>query len=347
LGADYADLSVIRRSAALSVIEAINPFILSAIHHRLLAIELTDIVRDELWKLQGCDQSYIDQAFSLFGFWVNVDRNIYLEHFLKTGAKRITLSWYMESLSASSHVWKKTEERMRVKDGTYINGKLLDRQIDANALILTAIHSLFFFVKTPSVVTLSQELCEDLIRTDAPDEIIDIEWAIPCGILAIPDAIDLGDTKFITWNETRFHDDADSMEKTVVAYDKHGETRAICDYNFSEDGNPKHESPELNLILNFLAWLNLYPEQLEEQKAKVSLAGKKLSPKKLRTLPLRPIHFGENYQRKTSGAYKGGTHASPSMHWRRGHWVNQACGKNWSERRPIWKRPILVNAKES
>ena len=44
----------------------------------------------------------------------------------------------------------------------------------------------------------------------------------------------------------------------------------------------------------------------------------------------------------------GGTHASPRMHWRKGHWRNQPYGpKPWTETSPkrlAWIEPILVNS---
>lgn len=45
-----------------------------------------------------------------------------------------------------------------------------------------------------------------------------------------------------------------------------------------------------------------------------------------------------------------GTHASPRMHWRKGHWRNQPFGpKPWteaSERKLLWIEPVLINAPE-
>jgi hypothetical protein len=45
-----------------------------------------------------------------------------------------------------------------------------------------------------------------------------------------------------------------------------------------------------------------------------------------------------------------GSHASPRMHWRKGHWRNQPFGpKPWtdaSERRLAWIEPVLINAPE-
>jgi hypothetical protein len=41
---------------------------------------------------------------------------------------------------------------------------------------------------------------------------------------------------------------------------------------------------------------------------------------------------------------EGGTHASPRMHWRRGHFRQQAYGHERRERKTIWIEPMLVGA---
>ena len=38
------------------------------------------------------------------------------------------------------------------------------------------------------------------------------------------------------------------------------------------------------------------------------------------------------------------THASPRLHWRRGHWTHQPYGEKMSLRKLLWLEPILVNA---
>ena len=39
-----------------------------------------------------------------------------------------------------------------------------------------------------------------------------------------------------------------------------------------------------------------------------------------------------------------GTHDGPKPHWRRGHWAHQAHGPGFSERKLIFRRPVMVNA---
>lgn len=56
-----------------------------------------------------------------------------------------------------------------------------------------------------------------------------------------------------------------------------------------------------------------------------------------------PCYIGKGYYPKREGAK--GTHASPRMHWRRGHFRQQAFGPKLSERKVIWLEPCLVSAK--
>lgn len=57
-----------------------------------------------------------------------------------------------------------------------------------------------------------------------------------------------------------------------------------------------------------------------------------------------PNVIGKNYQ--LSKESQGGTHASPRMHWRRGHFRMQVCGHARAERKRIWLEPCLVAAIE-
>jgi len=56
-----------------------------------------------------------------------------------------------------------------------------------------------------------------------------------------------------------------------------------------------------------------------------------------------PNLIGKHYQVRSALPAKG-THASPRMHWRRGHFRNQPCGPGLSERKTKWLEPMLINA---
>lgn len=59
-----------------------------------------------------------------------------------------------------------------------------------------------------------------------------------------------------------------------------------------------------------------------------------------------PNIIGEHYKISRPGADLGGTHASPRMHWRRGHFRNQVFGEGRAKTKIIWLEPCLVGAKE-
>lgn len=58
-----------------------------------------------------------------------------------------------------------------------------------------------------------------------------------------------------------------------------------------------------------------------------------------------PNVIGRGYRIKRDPDYQPiGTHASPVMHWRKGHWRTQKYGPGWSKLKVIWIEPMLVNA---
>lgn len=55
-----------------------------------------------------------------------------------------------------------------------------------------------------------------------------------------------------------------------------------------------------------------------------------------------PNVMGRNYRAKTESEGRG-THQSPEMHWRKGHWRMYEKGEHWKVDKTIWIEPILVN----
>lgn len=55
-------------------------------------------------------------------------------------------------------------------------------------------------------------------------------------------------------------------------------------------------------------------------------------------------HIGQDGKFEFSPEREHGTHASPRMHWRRGHFRNQPCGHERREHKTIWLEPTLVAA---
>jgi hypothetical protein len=58
---------------------------------------------------------------------------------------------------------------------------------------------------------------------------------------------------------------------------------------------------------------------------------------------LTPRWIGRDFRRSPSTNLTG-THASPTTHWRRGHWRQQPYGEGRSERRLAWIKPTLVGS---
>lgn len=59
-----------------------------------------------------------------------------------------------------------------------------------------------------------------------------------------------------------------------------------------------------------------------------------------------PLWIGRNYRVKREDAQdKGGTHASPRVHWRRGYLRNQPYGEGRQQRKLVWIEPVLVMGK--
>lgn len=58
-----------------------------------------------------------------------------------------------------------------------------------------------------------------------------------------------------------------------------------------------------------------------------------------------PNIIGRKYATKTDPNAETGTHASPRMHWRRGHFRQQAFGVGRAEHKILWIEPMLINAK--
>lgn len=56
-----------------------------------------------------------------------------------------------------------------------------------------------------------------------------------------------------------------------------------------------------------------------------------------------PNWIGRTYRAPRS-EHAGGTHASPHVHWRRGHWRHQPHGPKNSLRKDLWIEPLIVGA---
>lgn len=85
-------------------------------------------------------------------------------------------------------------------------------------------------------------------------------------------------------------------------------------------------------------------ETVDDVKQPKGFGKKSLTPP-----PKYPRWIGKNYQIKSEQSpvsESRGTHASPRIHWRRGHWrcIEPGEGKKWKQSKRLWIEPVLINA---
>lgn len=112
------------------------------------------------------------------------------------------------------------------------------------------------------------------------------------------------------------------------------EANTVSEYLQQYSAN-KSFNMAINILLARLARPSLYSEGTT-----VRTRGKKTF-KELWT----PNFIGKGYKTKEEGISTG-THASPRVHWRRGHFRNQHFGIKNAEQKIIWIEPTLVGVEE-
>jgi hypothetical protein len=102
-----------------------------------------------------------------------------------------------------------------------------------------------------------------------------------------------------------------------------------------------------NLVINILLLLEHSPEIVEP----ISEAETKRKPKGFAVKPEKSDSNGTRYPRWLGKNYRysqeksTGSHASPRLHWRRGHWrsLEPSDNKPWKQHKRVWIEPVLVN----
>lgn len=96
-----------------------------------------------------------------------------------------------------------------------------------------------------------------------------------------------------------------------------------------------------SIFINLLMVMTARPEMVSTQEVNKQIKGRKEGEK----IDLwEPRWIGQGYRPPTSRAENGGTHASPRVHFRRGHWRNQAVGEGHKERKLTWIEMMIVGA---
>lgn len=94
------------------------------------------------------------------------------------------------------------------------------------------------------------------------------------------------------------------------------------------------------LVFNILLILNSRPKLISSENdipKNLQIPNQKIKIKPYAT----PLWIGLDYKIIKESV---GSHASPTIHWRRGHIRNQAFGQNHSQHRIIWIEPTIVGA---
>lgn len=91
------------------------------------------------------------------------------------------------------------------------------------------------------------------------------------------------------------------------------------------------------LVFGVLLALTIRPDLLTKEELLKSIPGKKGGF--FREF-WSPNVIGKHYITKT--IFGEGTHASPRLHWRRGHFRQQVCGSHLALRKTIWIEPVWV-----
>lgn len=130
---------------------------------------------------------------------------------------------------------------------------------------------------------------------------------------------------------------ADPSTQEFTLYDKDGKVS-----NDTEERDQGARCADLicGWALRFLIVMNAEPELIE---AEVVTGNRKAKRDRKPMTFLDPRWLGRQVVRVPVGTLTGGSHASPTTHWRRGHMARRRCGKGREQIRVVYIRPVLVN----
>lgn len=235
-------------------------------------------------------------------------------------------------------------------------------------------------VNNASSYWLDNNLFEAFLKSDIPKGVGDIKQVIKSGLLFLPEGLKSPDGSPVSWlafahlkkNEAV----AAAQTLNVVIHDPESDSERICWGTILKDcvvysgvfypermqskdeliickveGNPETESIFIDsisaLLTQTLIAAAIMPELLQSDKNSAYTAGfAKHNPKKDELKYLNPNWIGRGYKpRVITRPQSSGTHASPSTHWRRGHWRRVPTGpREEGNRKWNWIQPVLVNA---
>jgi hypothetical protein len=252
---------------------------------------------------------------------------------------------------------------------------------DANRMLLTIGHN-FWADKAPSY-WLEKSLFEAFLASDLPENITDLKRSIPIGCLFLPEGIVTPDGEALRWlvfyhrlagevlpsfraGVTILKDQPQHFDYIAWASILPSST-VYAHYlrtDEPENTDPMHFSPRIkqwadtereeqfvnqvsSVLAQSLLAVQVLPDLLERGGSVGfdTVPNRKRNPRKGELNWLSPNWIGRSYKVKRH-SIGSGTHSSPSVHWRRGHWRRSPVGKREENRREWrWIQPVLVGVK--
>jgi hypothetical protein len=203
----------------------------------------------------------------------------------------------------------------------------------------------------------NKDLLEALLQSVLNVEIESLNWAMKTGIFMLPKGVILSpenkSVEAIFWH---YDSDAD-----ILGWAATDSSSSFCrrfklngqkfSYTDSEDIDPKvvkgfNEYLQA-IFLRLILIMEVRPE-LVDKTSEVIRVNKGFGKNQAQDF-YQPLWLGKNYRVQREGTQAGsGTHASKSVHWRRGFLRNQPYGEGRQQRKLVWIEPVLVmGGKES
>jgi hypothetical protein len=204
---------------------------------------------------------------------------------------------------------------------------------------------------------LAPAFCEAVFETNPPDfPLAEIRWPLQVMVLQLPKdfcntafKIEICSLALLRLNHGLFMKyvvfQNDDFTTVTVGDDlKNPASHLVAasgELPNAPDAPPQLPSKIAQFVINFMAVLNARPTYLEPEEVLARRARVRANGKKSRDALWAPRFIGSDY--RPCSPDRGGTHRSPRMHWRRGHFRRQKCGIHWERFKIIWFEPILIN----
>jgi len=201
-----------------------------------------------------------------------------------------------------------------------------------------------------------KDLLTALMQSDLNIEADSLHWAMKTGIFMLPKSVVFSPEKrsiraifwhydssddYLYWTASdgdsffcRRFKVSDNLRKLTHADVRDFDPQAVVDFN----------NYLQSIFLRLILIMECRPE-LVDTESKAIRVNQGFAKDKAKDY-YEPLWVGRNYRYQREEAQdKGGTHASPRVHWRRGYLRNQPYGEGRQQRRLVWIEPVLVMGK--